>query len=64
MSKSVVQKYVRIPQGDYIRLKQLQKHFGAFWNYFERIRDTKEARREIRAKKTIPQEDLFRELGI
>ena len=64
MAKIATQKYIRVPREDYMRLKGLQKHFGAFWNYIEHIRDIKEARQQVRAKKTIAQEDLFRELGL
>lgn len=64
MAKVMTQKYIRVPREDYLRLKQLQKHFGAFWNYIEHIRDIKEARQEIRAKKTVAQESLFEELGL
>ncbi len=60
----ISQKYIRVPRKDYMRFKQLQRYFGAFLSYFERIRDIKEARQQVRAKKTVTQEDLFAELGL
>lgn len=64
MARPILQKYIRVPREDYMQLRQLQKHFGAFWNYFEHVRDIKEARQQVRAKKTVAQDDLFEKLGL
>lgn len=64
MVNIITQKYIRVLREDYIRLKQLQKHFGVFWNYVEHMQDIKEARQEIRTKKTIAQEKLFEDIGL
>jgi len=55
---------VSIPKTEYLRLKKLDKRFAEFLKYFEHAKDISIARREIKNRKTISQEQLFRKLGI
>lgn len=53
-----------IPKTEYARLKKLDKRFKDFFAYIEYLIDIKEAREEIKKKKIVPQEKLFKELGL
>lgn len=64
MPQTITEKYIRVPTQEYTRLKQLQKHFEPFWKYITHLQDIKEARQDIKQGRTIPQEKLFKELGL
>lgn len=64
MNKASTKNYVKIRREEYTYLKRLQKNFEAFWNYFIHLRDIEEAREDIKNGRTIPQEKLFRKLGL
>lgn len=64
MSKIPVQNYVKVRQEEYARLKNLQKRFEVFWNYITHLRDIKDAREDIKKGKAVPQEKLFKNLGL
>lgn len=53
-----------IKKEEYNRLKKLERVFGGVFGYFSHLQDIEEARREIKAKKTILQEELFEKLGL
>lgn len=55
---------VSIPKAEYLHLKELDKHFKGFWAYLKNLTETKEAREEIKQKKVISQEKLFKKLGL
>ncbi|OGF82049.1 hypothetical protein A2924_03750 [Candidatus Giovannonibacteria bacterium RIFCSPLOWO2_01_FULL_44_16] len=55
---------IPVKKREYMRLKKLDKSFGKFVNYFRELTEIEEARKQIREKKTIPQEKLFKRLGI
>lgn len=55
---------INIPKTEYARLKKLDKRFKDFFAYIEHLMDIRESREEIRKKKVIPQEKLFKELGL
>ncbi|MEK7574346.1 MAG: hypothetical protein AAB514_02330 [Patescibacteria group bacterium] len=55
---------ISIPKTEYRRLKNLDKHFRDFWLYLENLMDIREAREEVKQKKTISQEKLFKQLGL
>jgi len=63
MTQTITKNYIRISKEEYIKLKELQKHFEAFWKYITHLQDIKEAREDIKAGRTISQEQLFRKLG-
>jgi len=54
---------VSIPKAEYLRLKKLDERFKDFWIYLEYLMDIRDARKEIKQKKVIPQEKLFKQLG-
>ena len=54
---------VFIPKAEYLRLKKLDERFRDFWLYLENLIDIREAREEVKQKKVIPQEKLFKQLG-
>ena len=55
---------VTIKKDEYKRLKKLDQSFGRFVEYFTYLRDIAESRKEAKEKKTIPQEKLFKKLGL
>lgn len=55
---------VTVSKKEYIRLKNLEARFGELLDYLESILETREARREVARKKLIPQEKLFKKLGL
>lgn len=54
---------VFIPKAEYLRLKKLEERFKDFWIYLEHLMDIREAREEVKQKKVISQEKLFKQLG-
>ena len=54
---------VFIPRTEYFRLKKLEERFKDFWIYLEHLMDIREAREEVKQKKIISQEKLFKQLG-
>ena len=54
---------VFIPKAEYLRLKKLDERFRDFWLYLENLMDIREAREQIKQKKVISQEKLFKQLG-
>jgi len=63
MATTAIKNKVSIPQKEYFRLKNLDKLLGDFLIYFEHIIDVREARSEVKEKKLIAQEKLFKQLG-
>ena len=64
MLKTATKRYIRVPKEEYARLKQLQKRFESFLAYAAHVQSIREARKDIRAGRTIPQEQLFKKLGL
>lgn len=54
---------VSVPRMEYFRLKKLDERFRDFWLYMEHLLDIRQAREQIKGKKVISQEKLFRKLG-
>ena len=42
---------ISIPKMEYLRLKEIDKHFKCFWMYLKNSIENKEAREEIKQKK-------------
>ena len=59
-----VKEKISIPKMEYLRLKELDKHFKDFWMYLRNLMETREARKEISQKKVISQDKLFKKLGL
>ena len=55
---------VAIEKKEYARLRKLDKTFGELFVYFSHLYEIVEARKEVKEKKTIPQEKLFKKLGL
>ena len=55
---------ISIPKTEYLRLKEIDKRFNSFWTYLKNSTEIKEARKEIKQKKVISQEKLFKKLGL
>lgn len=64
MAQQTVKQFVRVPQAEYEKLKELERRFSAFLTYAEHVGATREARREVRRGKTISQEKVFERLGL
>jgi len=54
---------ISVSRTEYLRLKKLEKRFGDLLAYLENIMDVRQAREEIKLKKAISQEKLFKQLG-
>ncbi|MEK7481783.1 MAG: hypothetical protein AAB607_00235 [Patescibacteria group bacterium] len=54
---------VSISKTEYRRLKKIDEHFKDFLAYLEHLMDIREAREEVKQKKVISQEKLFKQLG-
>lgn len=64
MAKTIQKNYIQVPKEEYLYLKNLQKKCEDFLDYAEHLKDIHEARNEIKEKKVIKQEALFKKLGI
>ena len=64
MAHTITKDKIFIPKVEYNRLKKLDEHFRDFWIYIENLIDIREARKEVRQKKIISQEKLFKQLGL
>jgi len=63
MANIALKEKISIPKTEYIRLKKLESRFQDFLEYFVHLNDIKEARENIKKKKFISQEKLFKKLG-
>ena len=54
---------ILIPKREYLRLKKMDERFGDFLGYLENLIGIREARKEIKQKKIIAQEKLFKQLS-
>jgi len=60
---AVTKNKISVPRTEYLRLKKFEKRFGDLLAYLENIMDIRQAREEIKQKKAVPQEKLFKQLG-
>ena len=63
MSNVTLKEKVSIPKSEYLRLKKLDERFREFFLYVENLMDIREARKEVKNRKVISQEKLFKRLG-
>jgi adenylate cyclase class IV len=63
MANGITKEKICIPVMEYSRLKKIDEKFSDFWTYFKNLMDIHESREEVKQKKTIPQEKLFKQLG-
>ena len=64
MLRVASKKNIRISAQEYAQFKQLQKYFVGFLGYAEHVHAIAQARQEVKAKKTISQEEFFNKLGL
>ncbi|MEK7146876.1 MAG: hypothetical protein AAB772_01330 [Patescibacteria group bacterium] len=62
MATKIEEKIV-ISKTEYFRLKKLDQKFNGFFEYMEHLIDIRKAREEVKQKKIISQERLFKQLG-
>ncbi len=62
--KSALANKVKVPKGEYLRLKKIDRQFGEFLSYAAHLLDIGKAREDARADRLISQEALFRRLGL
>lgn len=55
---------VKVPRNEYVRLKKLDKQFGAFLSYAAHLLDIEKGREDARAGRLISQTDLFKRLRV
>lgn len=60
---TAIKNNISIPKIEYLRLKNLDRRFNDFLDYFENIAETREARKEVKSGKVISQEKLFKRFG-
>ncbi|MBI2475759.1 MAG: hypothetical protein HYV67_00770 [Candidatus Taylorbacteria bacterium] len=58
------QSNVKAPRHEYVRLKKLDKQFGAFLSYAAHLLDIEKAREDVREGRLISQTALFRRLKV
>ncbi|MDP3947340.1 MAG: hypothetical protein Q8Q41_01460 [bacterium] len=63
MAAIALKEKISIPKAEYLRLKKLEERFRGFWEYMEHLSDVKEGREDIKKKRLISQELLFKKLG-
>lgn len=63
MSNTQLKSRVSIPKQEYERLKKLDAQFGELLAYASNVRDIAAARKEVKQKKFVSQEKLFKQLG-
>jgi len=63
MNNTIIKDKISIPKAEYYRLKNFDECFRDFWIYLENLIDIREARKEVKHKKIISQEKLFKQLG-
>ena len=64
MAQTMVDDQVSVPREEYLRLKEIESRFGRFLEYVAYVEDIRRAREEVRQKKLIPQERLFKDMGL
>lgn len=55
---------VTLKKDEYSRLRKLDKSFGRLFDYFVYLYEIADSRRQVKEKKIVPQEKLFKKLGI
>lgn len=60
---TIIKEKISVSKAEYLRLKKLDEHFRVFWDYLEHLMDIHESRKEVKQKKIISQEKLFKKLG-
>jgi hypothetical protein len=63
MANCTTKEKISILKTEYSRLKRIDERFSDFLAYLENLMDIRESREEIRQKKIIPQEKLFKQFG-
>jgi len=63
MAHTIIDDQVSVPREEYLRLKEMENRFGRFLEYVAYAEDIRRAREEVKQRKLIPQERLFKDLG-
>lgn len=63
MAHILVDDGVSVPRDEYLRLKDMESRFGRFLEYGAYVEDIRRAREEVKQRKFVPQERLFKDLG-
>jgi len=63
MAHAMLENQVSVPREEYLRLKEIENRFGRFLAYVAYVEDIRRARQEVKQRKLVPQERLFKELG-
>ncbi len=64
MANAATKNKISISREEYLRLRKLDKQFRGFFSYLENLMDIRESREQVKQKKIISQEKLFRHLGL
>lgn len=60
----IAESNVKVPRSEYIRLKKLDRQFGAFLSYAAHLVDIEKAREDVQAGRVISQTALFKRLKV
>jgi len=63
MAHAMLDNRVYVPREEYLRVKEIENRFGRFLAYVAYVEDIRRARQEVKQRKLVPQERLFKELG-
>lgn len=55
---------VTLKKEEYSRLRKLDKSFGGLFDYFVYLYEVADSRRQVKEKRVVPQEKLFKKLGL
>ena len=55
---------IAIPTAEYNYLKKIEQSFDRFFDSFNYLREIEQARKEIKQKKYLSQDIVFRKLGL
>jgi hypothetical protein len=55
---------ISIPAGEYNYLKKIEQSFESFFGFFAHLKEIEKARKEIKQKKYLSQEIVFKKLGL
>ena len=55
---------ITIPKQEYERLRNVDSRFRALFDYLEYLADVRKARSDVKNRKVMAQEKLFKKLGL
>ena len=63
MASITTKQRISVPRSEYEHLKKMEARFRNFFDYLDNLFDIREARKQVKQKRVISQERLFRKIG-